>query len=83
MAKSSVSSFVNNVNSQNKNKNNPDDQKKKEKFQYGNSLAVNTFQIDNNFMNLKVNLKLLDSTFDIWNFHPKSSVNVIFFIFLI
>lgn len=74
MANSSVSSFVNNMNTQKQKK----PEIKKDKFQYGNSLAVNTYQIDNNFMNLKVNLKLLDSTFDIWNFHPKSSINVIF-----
>jgi hypothetical protein len=51
-------------------------QRERDNLQYGNSLAVKTFQIDNNFDNLKTNLKLLDSNFDIWNFHQKSSINV-------
>ena len=74
MAKSSVSTLINNVNNQNDSK--KDNTIDKGKIEYGNSLAVKTYQIDNNFMNLKINLKLLDSTFDIWNFHSKSTINV-------
>lgn len=41
-----------------------------------NSLAVTTYQIDNNFKTMKSTLKLLESSYDIWNFHKDSKINV-------
>ena len=78
MANSSVSNFVNTVHDENEKMVDmkKEIQRERDNLHYGNSLAVKTYQVDNNFLNLKTNLKLLDSTFDIWNFHPKSSVNV-------
>lgn len=42
----------------------------------GEILPAFVYQLDNNYINLKTDLKLLDSTFDIWNFHHKSTFNV-------
>jgi hypothetical protein len=37
---------------------------------------VTMYQIDNNFNKMKASLKLLDSCYDIWNFHQDSKINV-------
>jgi hypothetical protein len=78
MANTSVSNFMNTVQGEQEKTNDmkKELQRERDNLQWGNSLAVKTYQIDNNFLNLKTNLKLLDSNFDIWNFHPKSSINV-------
>ena len=79
MANSSVSNIMKTVNNEKLKENDMKKliQRERDNLQYGNSLAVKTYQIDNNFLNLKTNLKLLDSNFDIWNFHKKSNINYI------
>lgn len=78
MANSSISNFMNTVQDEQVKMNDmkKELQRERDNLQWGNSLAVKTYQVDNNFLNLKTNLKLLDSNFDIWNFHPKSNINV-------
>jgi hypothetical protein len=78
MANSSVSNIMKTVNNEKLKEHDmkKEIQRERDNLQYGNSLAVKTYQIDNNFLNLKTNLKLLDSNFDIWNFHQKSNINV-------
>lgn len=77
MANSSVSNFVNTVSEEKEKKQDTQkDTQKEEHLKNEEILPAFIYQIDNNFLNLKTNLKLLDSTYDIWNFHLQSSVNV-------